>query len=155
MCDDDHKSAYHEAGHVVFANLIGIPISYATIKNRAKRAETKETILGIFKLKISKYLKMNREMSIAYYLSGGKVQEYFCKDGEMRSHSNDNNEISSYGNISVLKANAERYIDDKLSDPDIRLQIRKVARVLLDQQYHYSSELTDVMDYQQNQIRSV
>jgi hypothetical protein len=141
MCDDDQKSAYHEAGHVIFAKLIGISISYVTIKDHP---ETKETIWGLLRLTFSKYLKVNREMSIAYYLSGGKVQEYFCKDGE--KHPCDEKEIASYGNNPKIKSDAERYVDVKLTDPKIRAQIQKVASVLLDQKRHCGSELLDIMD---------
>jgi hypothetical protein len=143
ICDDDHKSAYHEAGHVVFANMIGLPICSATIKNWSNRAETQETLMGKLTLKFAKFSKVNRVKCVVYYLSGGRVQEYFCKDGER--HPCDEKEIMSCGNIPEIKLTAERYIDEKLSDPVIRRQIQDVAHVLLDKQYHYNLEFLEII----------
>jgi hypothetical protein len=142
MCDDDHKSAYHEAGHVVFASLVGIPLSYATIENPAR---TEETIFGKIWLWIPKIQKEKRKNCTIYYMSGGKVQKYFCKDDEL--HDFDEEGISFHcGDNAELRSKSEKYIDDHLSDPKIRAQIDEIAHVLLDKRRHYYSEFKVILE---------
>jgi ATP-dependent Zn protease len=142
MCDDDHKSAYHEAGHVFFAFLVGIPISYATIE---KPARTEETLFGKIWLKMPKIWTKSSEIGTIYFMSGGKVQKYFCKDDEL--HDFDEKEITFHcGDNAELRSKSEKYIDDNLSEPKIRAQIDGIAQVLLDKRRHYYSEFKVILE---------
>jgi hypothetical protein len=142
MCDDDHKSAYHEAGHIIFASLVGIPLLYATIK---KPARTEETIFRKIWLRMPKIRKKSAEICIIYLMSGGRVQKYFCKDNEL--HYFDEKGITFHcGDNTELRSKAEKYIDDHLSEPKIRAQIEEISLVLLDKRLHYYSEFKSILE---------
>jgi len=149
-CDKINERAYHESGHIVFANLMGIPISYAIICDTTEKddkgkptAHTEETWIGKLKLKFLK--KFSPEKCIIYFLSGGKVESFYCKNNE--KHPRDDQEIfSCLGNNQKLIAKAERYIDDKLLDPIIRAQIEGIAHILLDKKCHKNSEFLKIIN---------
>jgi hypothetical protein len=153
-CDETDECAYHEAGHIVFANLVCIPISRATIchptekdENQKPTAKTEEKWNCI-----QKYLLKNfhPERCVIYFLSGGRVESFYCNNN--KKHPSDDREISSCGgDIQKLKETAEIYIDDKLSDPKIRAQIEGIAHLLLDKEWHENYDFLKIIN-QQNPI---
>ena len=151
-CDEIYERAYHEAGHIVFASFLKLSISSAIIwdptdkdDNQKPTAHTDETRIGKCELQILKLFYP--KYFIIYYLSGGEVENFYFKNN--KKHTSDEQEIKSCrGDKLVLRKNAKRYIDDKLSNPRIRAQIEGIANLLLDKKWHYNFEFKTIMDQQ-------
>lgn len=139
----DEVSAFHEAGHVVFAHLFDFPVKYLTIE---KSACFRFTLRG--SLKIPFNMRNNRIIIAA----GMRVQEKYCPTGIDPSDGKTDKLHFSYSckfsriDPLIERKEVESIIDKHLEYLEIRHQIEVLSYELIKKRTMHRKELEKILD---------
>jgi hypothetical protein len=140
---DDEVSAYHEAGHAVFAHLYDVSVKFITIEERPR---VKYTLIGnlknLFNMRI--YRIINK--------AGMKVQEKYCpdvadpRDGKTDKKNFDNSFNFSFRNQLNEAKEIDLIIEKNLKNPEICHKIEILSCELLKERTLYGYDVKKILD---------
>jgi hypothetical protein len=111
--------AYHESGHVVIGNIIGVPVRRVTI---APPAHVTLSMAGILKMALSDGHRA------VFFLAGMTVQKYYFPSIEITSK---NDQAVLWGLPEYRRKTYKSFISEQLADPTVRKDIETLAARLL------------------------
>ena len=116
---DDEISAYHDAGHCIFAELLEVPVRSITINPPARCTLTLRGVLTIM---------FDEDKRAIFFLSGMIVQRFYYSSVPITSK---NDQAVLWGLPEYRRETYESFIGEQLADPIVRNDIETLAARLL------------------------
>jgi hypothetical protein len=116
---DDEISAYHECGHCIFAELLGMPVRSITINPPACCTLTLRGVLTIM---------FDEDKRAIFFLSGMMVQQFYYSEVPITSK---NDQVVLWGLPEHRRKTYESFIRKHLADPVIQRKIEDLAARLI------------------------